>query len=98
MALYMVIEHFKDAAAVYRRFEDSGHMLPVGLTCHESWVAADMSRCYQTMICDHPALLETWADNWRDLADFEFIPVTSSQAARDKFSQQSDDSSKFSRL
>jgi hypothetical protein len=80
--LYMVIEHFKDAAAVYRRFAQRGRMLPHGLTCHESWVEAGHSRCFQTMSCDDPALLETWADNWRD---FEFIPVTTSEAARDHF-------------
>jgi hypothetical protein len=80
--LYMVIEHFKDAAAVYRRFAQRGRMLPHGLTCHESWVEAGHSRCFQIMSCDDPALLETWADNWRD---FEFIPVTTSEAARDHF-------------
>ena len=73
--LYMVIEHFKDAAAVYRRFAQRGRMLPHGLPCHESWVEAGHSRCFQTMSCDDPALLETWADNWRDLVDFEFVPV-----------------------
>jgi hypothetical protein len=84
--LYMVIERFKDAAAVYRWVEDHGRLLPDGLTFHESWIAEDLSGCYQTMSCEDPALLETWADNWRDLVDFEFIPVTSSQAARDRFS------------
>ena len=84
--LNMVIERFKDAAAVYRRVEEHGRLLPDGLTFHESWIAEDMSGCYQTMSCDDPALLENCADNWRDLIDFEFIPVISSQAARDKFS------------
>ncbi|MFP6745925.1 MAG: DUF3303 family protein [Alphaproteobacteria bacterium] len=83
--LYILIEHFKDAAAVYRRFEERGRMLPEGLTFHEGWVEAGHDRCFQTMSCEDPALLATWADNWRDLADFEFIPVTTSQAARDHF-------------
>ena len=28
---YMVVEHFKDAAAVYRRFRERGRMAPDGL-------------------------------------------------------------------
>jgi hypothetical protein len=30
--LYMVVERFKDAVAVYRRFRDSGRMAPEGLS------------------------------------------------------------------
>ena len=75
--LYMIIERFKDrdAAAVYRRLEERGRMLPEGLACHESWIETNHDRCFQVMECDHESLLHQWADNWRDLVDFEFIPV-----------------------
>jgi Domain of unknown function (DUF3303) len=35
------------------------------------------------MECDDPALLEQWLAEWRDVVDFECIPVvTSAEAAR----------------
>jgi hypothetical protein len=35
------------------------------------------------MECDDPALLEQWMAHWRDVTDFECIPVvTSAEAAR----------------
>ena len=47
-----------------------------------SWVTTDFRLCYQVMECDDPALLERWMDAWRDLVDFEVIPVvTSAEAA-----------------
>ena len=82
--LFMVVERFKhrDARAVYARAREKGRMLPDGLTYLSSWVSTDFTRCYQLMETSDPALLETWADRWRDLVDFEFVPVmTSSEAA-----------------
>jgi len=34
------------------------------------------------MECDDEKLLHDWADRWRDLMDFEFVPVRTSEAAR----------------
>jgi hypothetical protein len=81
--LFMVIERFKnrDAAAVYRRFAERGRMMPEGLIYVRSWVEANSDRCFQVMECDNPALLDEWADNWRDLVDFEFVPVVESAQA-----------------
>lgn len=82
--LYMVIEHFRggDAAPVYRRFRDQGRLAPEGLAYVASWVAAGRGRCFQVMACDDPALLEAWMARWRDLVDFEVVPVvTSAEAA-----------------
>ena len=82
--LYMVLEHFRggDAAPVYRRFRDRGRLAPEGLRYVSSWVTTDFRLCYQVMECDDPALLERWMDAWRDLVDFEVIPVvTSAEAA-----------------
>jgi hypothetical protein len=36
------------------------------------------------MRTDDPALLDEWADNWRDIVDFEFVPVTSGGEAAAK--------------
>ena len=75
--LYMVIERFKnrDAAAAYRRFAERGRMLPEGLAYVTSWVETNHDRCFQVMECDDEALLHQWADEWRDLVDFEFLPI-----------------------
>ena len=80
--LYMVVERFEDSEAVYARFRERGRMLPDGLVYHSSWVEQEGERrCFQLMECDDPALLEQWADNWRDLTTFEFVPVVTSQQA-----------------
>ena len=82
--LYMVVERFKggDAVHVYRRFAERGRMTPDGLRYVASWVDTDHARCFQVMETDQPQLLERWMDSWRDLVDFEVIPVvTSAEAA-----------------
>jgi hypothetical protein len=81
--LYMVLEHFKgDPAPEYRRFRERGRLAPDGLRYVNSWVTSDLQRCYQVMECDDRRLLEQWMDAWRDLVDFEVIPVvTSAEAA-----------------
>jgi hypothetical protein len=82
--LYMIVEHFKngDAAAVYQRFREQGRMTPAGLDYINSWVTSDLTRCYQIMQCQDPALLEAWMANWSDLVDFQVVPVvTSAEAA-----------------
>jgi Protein of unknown function (DUF3303) len=81
--LYMVIERFKnrDAKAVYRRFREKGRMAPEELTYMDSWVETNFDRCFQVMECRDTKFLEEWADRWRDLVDFEFVPVRRSKEA-----------------
>ena len=81
--LYMVIERFKngDAAPVYRRFQERGRLAPAGLEYIASWVTDDLATCYQVMQTAERALLEEWMANWRDLVDFEVLPVISSAEA-----------------
>jgi uncharacterized protein DUF3303 len=81
--LYMVIERFKnrEAVPVYRRFREKGRMAPKGLNYLESWVETNFDRCFQLMECDDTRLLEEWAANWRDLVEFEFVPVRTSKQA-----------------
>jgi hypothetical protein len=80
--LYMVLEDFKgDPGPAYRRFAERGRLAPEGLRYVGSWVTRDLGRCYQVMECDEPALLDEWMARWRDIVDFEVIPVMSSADA-----------------
>jgi hypothetical protein len=81
--LYMIVETFRDGDArpVYRRFRERGRLAPPGLQYVMSWVTDDMRRCFQVMECDDRALLDAWIDQWRDIVDFEVIPVMTSAAA-----------------
>jgi hypothetical protein len=48
----------------------------------EAWVTADFRRCFQVMECEDRRLLTQWMARWRDLVEFEVIPVvTSAEAA-----------------
>jgi uncharacterized protein DUF3303 len=77
--LFMVIENFRnqDAKSVYRRFRDKGRLMPDGLTFVNSWVAADLGRCFQLMECNDITLLQRWVAEWSDLTEFEIVPVVS---------------------
>jgi hypothetical protein len=81
--LYMIVERFKgDPVPVYRRFRDRGRLAPDGLRYVNSWVTSDLQSCYQVMECEDLRLLESWMEQWRDLVDFEVVPVvTSAEAA-----------------
>jgi len=81
--LYMVVERFKnkDAAPVYRRFRESGRMMPEGLAYVSSWIDDNFERCYQVMETDDRALLDEWMAHWNDLIEFEAYPVITSKEA-----------------
>ena len=82
--LYMIVERFRDGDAkpVYQRFREQGRLAPEGLGYVASWVTEDLARCFQVMECANRALLEEWMERWKDLVDFEVIPVvTSAEAA-----------------
>lgn len=88
--LYMIVETFKnrDGAPVYRRFRDQGRLAPDGLKYIQSWVTADLTRCYQVMECSDPVLLDQWIARWNDLVDFEVIEIISSAQAVDQFASR----------
>ncbi len=75
--LFMVIEHFRDqdGKAVYRRLHNKGRMIPEGVKVVSSFVAADLSRCFQLMDAGDVTLLQRWVAEWSDLAAFEIVPV-----------------------
>ena len=85
--LFMVIERNKNAAAVYERFREKGRMMPEGVNYIASWTEVNCDRCFQVMECDDVALLHTWASNWEDIVDFEFLPVLSSKEMSEKMAK-----------
>jgi hypothetical protein len=81
--LYIVIERFKEGATpeIYRRFRERGRMMPDGLEYVSSWIDLDFKICYQLMRTENFALFDKWIDNWRDLMQFEIVPVRTSAEA-----------------
>jgi hypothetical protein len=86
--LFMIIERFKnrDPAPVYHRLHEQGRALPDGLRYIESWIEANFERCFQIMECDDAVVLQRWVLEWRDLVDFEIVPVSPSKSVRELFS------------
>lgn len=81
--LYMVIERFKTPGAIeiYRRARDQGRLMPEGLEYVSSWVDLDFTTCFQLMKTEDEKLFEQWVIRWKDLIDFEIIPVQTSTDA-----------------
>ena len=86
MALYMVVEKFKnkDAVPVYRRFRHFGRMAPDGLEYVSSWVDEQLTCCYQVMETHDRGLLDQWLSKWSDLVDFEVHAVITSPEAAER--------------
>jgi hypothetical protein len=86
---YMIIEkfHMGKVKALYERFELQGRMLPEEVRYIDSWINEDVTICYQLMESRTKELLNNWIEQWKDLADFEIIPVISSAEAKKKVLQ-----------
>jgi hypothetical protein len=86
--LFVVIERFKDRnpEPIYARLRDQGRSMPEGLKYIESWIEVNFERCFQLMKCDDAALLQRWILQWRDLMEFEIVPVSPSKVVREMFS------------
>ena len=79
---YMVVEKFiRGARPVYERAAKRGRMLPPGLEYLDSWIDERLDRCFQLMETDDPTLFDDWTAHWSDLAEFEIVPVISSEEA-----------------
>jgi hypothetical protein len=79
----MIVEHFKngDPAPVYRRFREHGRLAPAELVYINSWVTADLTRCYQVMDSPDRDVLDSCLARWADLVEFEVAPVITSAEA-----------------
>ncbi|OAL47439.1 hypothetical protein IQ07DRAFT_116213 [Pyrenochaeta sp. DS3sAY3a] len=86
--LFMVIERFRDGnpRPVYERFQSQGRLAADGLKYISSWVSEDLTTCYQVMETDEKDLLDEWIARWKDIVDFEVIPVMTSSEASNKVS------------
>jgi hypothetical protein len=79
---YMVVEQFTQGAGpVYERFAEKGRMMPSGLEYVDSWIDGSLTRCWQLMETEDPALFDEWTANWSDLITFEIAPVLDSAEA-----------------
>ena len=78
--LFMVIERFSPGSVpvIYRRLRDEGRSLPTGLTYVNSWIEANLARCFQIMECDDARLLQEWILSWEGLIDAEIVPIVPS--------------------
>lgn len=80
--LYMVVERFKKGPIeVYRRAKEQGRLMPEGLEYVSSWVDLNFKTCFQIMKTDDENLLHQWIERWKDLVDFEIVPVQTSAEA-----------------
>jgi hypothetical protein len=77
----MVIERFRDPRAIYERLRDPDRLMPEGLSYLDSWIASDLSRCFQLMECEDPKLLDEWMAGWDDLMELDVVPIVSSVEA-----------------
>ena len=91
--LFMVIERFKgrDPVPVYARLRERGRSLPEGVRYIDSWVEANFERCFQVVECDDVLLLQRWILEWRDLVEFEVVPVSASRDVRELFAPPGQD-------
>lgn len=56
--------------------------MPSGIRYIGSWIDEKIETCYQVMESPSEELLQEWIDNWKDLCDFEIVPVITSVEAR----------------
>jgi hypothetical protein len=85
--LFMIVERFKDRdpVPIYQRLRELGRSMPDGLRYIDSWIEVNFDRCFQLMECDDSRLLMQWVLQWRDLMDFEVVPVSPSKEVRALF-------------
>lgn len=80
--LIMITERFKggDWRAVGERFKERGRMIPEGsgVSYVASWMRRDGAGCFQIMEAPTALALEPWMAAWRDLAEFDVVPVQTS--------------------
>ena len=79
--LFMVIERFPPGSVptIYRRLRDEGRSMPEGLHYVDSWIEANLGRCFQLMECDDASLLQQWVLSWNGLIEAEIVPVVPSR-------------------
>lgn len=59
-------------------------MLPEGVEYKSSWMELSGARCFQIMEAPNQELLNEWVARWKDLVEFEIVPVLASSDFWDK--------------
>lgn len=88
--LYMIVERFKDVPAIYRRLREKGRLMPEGLEYVSSWIDVNLKTCWQLMRTEDESLFKVWTENWKDLMEFEIIPVRTSAEVREMMESRGD--------
>ena len=84
----MVVEHFRDTAAVYSRLWSRGRLAPEGLVFMAAWVDDNLEHRYLLMQTHDNKLLDEWMANWEDLIDFEVHSVITPEEAGERIASQ----------
>ena len=84
--LFMIIEKFHPGKGklIYQRFKEKGRMMPEGVVYINSWINEPISICYQVLESDSLEKIQEWISHWSDIADFEVVPVMTSEEAKEK--------------
>ncbi len=90
MKTFLVIETYKrgKTAAIYERFSKKGRMMPQKVEYVDSWVEENLQKCYQVMKSESLDTLLEWVKHWKDLVDFEIIPVLTSTEAAERVQKE----------
>ena len=79
---FMVVEtYLHGPGPVYERVRAGGRRIPEGIVFVDSWVDAELGRCWQLMDAVSEEALQQWTSAWSDLVAFEIVPVVSSEEA-----------------
>lgn len=83
---YMVVERFRSEKVkeLYARLDEQGRLLPGGVEYIDSWIDEKVEVCYQLMESESLECIHQWIERWQDLADFEVVPIITSDEARRK--------------
>ena len=82
----MIIEKFHPdkIKELYERFDKKGRLMPKGVEYINSWTDENVETCFQIMESESEDKLKEWINNWKDLSDFQIIPVLTSDQAKKK--------------
>jgi hypothetical protein len=88
---FMVIEKFRNqnAKSIYQRLREKGRLMPDGVSFVNSWVEANLGRCFQVVECSDVLLLQRWVAEWADLVEFEIVSVVSGKETAEIFASAS---------
>ncbi len=81
----MVVEKLKNqnGKAVYRKLRDKGRALPDGLTFVARLRNSRSRPLFQLMETDDITTFQRWIADWREVVEFEVVPVVEGKTTRE---------------